>query len=382
MSSPAAPAPHAVVPSSPAAAPAPAVTTAPAGAVPNLAGRVLTVAGPVEPAALGQVSMHEHVFLDIVRPAHNPRPGYDAPAAREPLGLQNLAAVRAGAALYANDRLGDPALMAREVGAFRDAGGGALVELSNLGLGRDAEALLGLYRTTGLHVVMGAGWYEREFHPADMDQRSVEELTGIIVRDIVEGVDGTGIRAGIIGEVGVDGNPLTANELKSVRASGRAARITGAPISFHRGGAGEEQHRVLDVLEEEGADLSRVVMGHAGTVGHDLAFARRLLARGVSVEFDFLGTTGSPWGTLFPFTDRTVARGILNLVEDGHAGRIVLGHDVCQAIQLAAFGGHGYGYLHRHFLPELVRMGLDPALLRTFLVENPARLLTFGAPRP
>ena len=349
--------------------------------IPNLEGRALSVLGAVEPALLGQVSMHEHLLLDITRPAHNLRPGYGEPGSRRPLGLNNLAAVRSGAASWANDRLGDVQWQATEIGAFAAAGGRTLVDVGNLGLGRDAEGLAALARLSGLNIVMGSGWYEREFHPADMDDRSVEELTARIVADIVEGVDGTGIRAGIIGEVGVEGGPLTENEMKSVRASGRASALTGAPISFHRGGSGEEQFTVLDALEEEGADLSRVIMGHAGTVGHDLAFARRLLARGVSVEFDFLGTTGSPWGTLFPFTDRTVARGILNLVEDGHAERIVLGHDVCQSIQLKAFGGHGYDYLHRHFLPELVRMGLDPMLVETFMVANPARLLAFGAPK-
>ena len=348
--------------------------------IPNLQGKALTVLGPVTPDALGEVSMHEHLLLDIQTPPHNPRPGYDQPEADAPLTLGNLAAARAGGAIITNSVLGDFDEQREEVLPFRYRGGGTMVDVTSIGLGRDPVALQRLSRATDLHVIMGAGWYERNFHPADMDSRSVEELTEVIVGDITEGAEGTGIRSGIIGEVGVEGNPLTDNELKSVRASGRASRITGAPITFHRGGVGDEQHTVLDVLEDEGVDLRRVTMGHAGTVGLDLPFARRLLARGVFVEADFLGTTGSPWGTLFPFTDRTVAHSLKSLVDEGFGDQIVLGHDVCQKIQLRRYGGHGFTYLHDHFLPALIEIGVAPETVRAFMTTNAHRALTFGAP--
>lgn len=348
--------------------------------IPNIAGRVLTVTGPVAPASLGQVLMHEHIFIDIRRPLHNPRPGRGTPESKEPLSLANLAAVRRGRIIEHNDLLGDFDEMLAEVGEFRTLGGGTMVEVSNTGLGRDARSLARLSRASGLNIVMGAGWYEKNFHPADMDRKSVEEMAAEIVRDIAVGVDGTMIRSGIIGEVGVEGNPLTPNELKSVRASGRASHITGAPITFHQGGFGEEKFRVLDILEEEGVDLRHVVMGHAGTLGDDLPFARRLLARGVLVEFDFLGTPGSPWGTLWPFTDLAVATGIAALVDDGHADRIVLGGDVCQRVQLKRYGGHGYGYISEHFLPALGRLGVGDDVIRAIMVDNPARALTFREP--
>lgn len=350
--------------------------------IPNLAGRALTVAGPVEPSQLGHTLMHEHIFIDIRRPAHNPRAGWGSAESKEPLTLANLSAVRRGRIIEHNDVLGDFDEMLAEVREFRWLGGGTMVEVSNTGLGRDARSLARLARASGLNIVMGAGWYEKNFHPADMASKTVEEMTEQIVHDIVVGVDGTGIRAGIIGEVGVEGNPLSDDELKSVRASGRASRLTGAPISFHHGGFGEEKFRVLDILEEEGVDLHQVVMGHAGGLGQDLPFARRLLARGVFVEFDFLGTPGSPWGTLWPFTDHKAALSLAALVDDGHAGRIVLGGDVCQRVQLKRYGGHGYSYVSEHFVPALSRLGVSDDVLRMIMVENPARALTFRGPRP
>ncbi len=351
--------------------------------IPNLEGLVQTVLGPVRPEALGMTLIHEHLFLDIRRPAHspNPRPGEWDDDAQEPLGLSNLAAVRRGRPNTDNDVLGDFATALDEVGDFVTQGGGTMVEVTTPGIGRDARALARLSRASGLHLVMGGGWYQKDLHPAGFAELPQEALVAAIVRDIVVGADGTGIRSGIIGEVGAEGAPVDPQEMRSVRAAGRASALTGAPITLHMGGFGEERLRVLDALEEEGADPRRVVFGHAGTIGDDLDFARRLLARGVSVEADFLGTTGSPWGTLFPFTDRGIARGFAELVADGWGDRLVLGGDVCQRVQLRRYGGHGYGYVVEHFLPTLAEFGVGPEALDRIMIDNPARLLAFAAPR-
>ncbi|NUR91824.1 MAG: aryldialkylphosphatase [Nonomuraea sp.] len=349
--------------------------------IPDLAGQALTVEGPVDPALLGQTVMHEHVFVDLRRPPASRRPGEDAPEAAEPLTLANLARTRHGGPNADNDLMGDFDEMLAEVRAFAHAGGRTLVEVTPIGLGRDPDALLRLSRASGLHVVMGGGWYTPAFHPSDMSDRTVDELADVIVRDVVVGADGTGVRTGIIGEVGAESAPLTGNELKSVRASGRAARITGAPVTFHVGGVGEEKFRVLDILEEEGVPPSNVVFGHCMDVLSGPSFAERLLARGVFVEFDFLASPGSPWGHLVLGSDHKVVRGIADLVERGYADQIVLGHDVCQKIQLKRYGGKGYDYIPRHFLPALQRLGVPPAVLRAFMVDNPARALTFTSPR-
>jgi phosphotriesterase-related protein len=348
--------------------------------IPNLVGRVQTVTGPVAPEALGTTLMHEHVFVDLRRPEHNPRPGWGTPESKEPLTLETLAAVRRGRIVEDNDVLGDFDEMLAEVVEFAYAGGGAMVEVTSLGIGRDARALERLSRASGLKIVMGGGWYEQNFHPADFGSRSVDELAAAIVRDIVVGADGTGVRSGIIGEVGVEGNALSDDEVKSVRAAGRAAALTGAPITFHQGGFGEEKLRVLDVLEEEGVDPRSVVFGHTGGLGDDLVLARRLLGRGAYMEADFLGTTGSPWGTLWPFTDRRTAASMVALAEDGWSEQMLVGTDVCQRIQLKRYGGHGYTYVTDHFLPTLAGLGMPEEAIRRIMVDNPARVLTFRAP--
>ncbi|MFJ9690721.1 phosphotriesterase [Kitasatospora sp. NPDC101183] len=349
--------------------------------IPDLTGLALTVEGPVDPSTLGSTLMHEHVFLDLRRPPAHHRPGEDTPEAAEPLTLANLARTRHGHPNADNDRLTGLDEMAAEVLAFARAGGRTLVEVTPRGVGRDPAALLALSRATGLNVVMGGGWYTPVFHPAGFDRLGVDELTELLVRDVVLGADGTGVRSGVIGEVGAETAPLTDGELKSVRAAGRASRITGAPVSFHVGGVGEEKFRVLDILAEEGVAPGNVVFGHAMDVLGDPDFADRLLERGVFVEFDFMASPGSPWGHLVLGSDHKVVRGIAGLVERGWAGQLVLGHDVCQKIQLKRYGGQGYDYIPRHFLPALRGHGVDEADLHRITVENPARALAFTAPQ-
>lgn len=366
------------------------VAQQPPTAIPSMAGKAMTVTGPVSPEDLGWTIMHEHIFINFQRPASltGVRRGQhrDITAATDiglflqPVSLQNLSAVRNGVApnrdnLYLTD-VGDAI---EEVSHFKRLGGNTIVDVTSIGLGRDPNALVQVAHATGLHIVMGAGYYQKQFHPIDMGSRSVEDLTDVIVRDVTVGADGTSIRSGVIGEVGVEGNPLTPDEIKSVRAAGRASRATGAPISFHFGGYMEEKFKVIDTLAAEGADLKRVVMGHSNSIADDLPFMKRLLARGVYIQFDTLGRTGSRLGTV---DDGKVAVAIAALAKAGFADRILLSQDVCHKIELKKYGGTGYSYVMEFVIPELRRLGVTEEQITEMMVENPKRVLTFVAPMP
>ena len=350
--------------------------------VPNLAGKILTVRGPIEPAALGPTLMHEHIFIDFQNPVAEAAisRATDLALHLAPVRLDTLYLVRhRGVPNRDNLYLTDFATSVAEVMEFKRRGGGAIVDTTSIGLGRDPEALVQVAHATGLQVVMGAGWYQKQFHPADMDRRTVDELTDVIVRDITVGAEGTSVRAGVIGEVGVNGDPLTENEMKSVRAAARASRITGAPVTFHRGGVGEEKFAVLDAMAAEGADLGRVIMGHSNNITTDVPFMKRLLERGVFIQFDTLGRARTALGGV---DDYKVARGIVELVKAGYADRILLSQDVCTKAHQKAYGGFGFSYIQEHFLPVLRQLGVGDADIEKFMVENPRRALTFAAPRP
>jgi len=222
-----------------------------------------------------------------------------------------------------------------------------------------------------------------------MDQRTVEDMTEEIVRDITVGVGDTGIRSGIIGEVGIEGNPLTPNEIKSIKASARASRATGAAISFHKGGTDREKLEVASILGEEGADLSRVIFGHSDWWASDISLLLEVLNLGAYVQFDILGRVGAPVARypnnhdqkmlrLYPAAnDVLVAEAIPQLMEAGYEDRILLSQDVCWKTQLKAYGGTGYSFVLEKFLPYLRTKGVTDHLIDKMMVENPMKVLTF-----
>ena len=312
------------------------------------AGRAQTVLGPVDPAELGWVLPHEHTAIALW---HIPN-RWD----------------------YWELRRDEPVIV-EELAAFRAAGGGTVVDLTLDGVGRDPVWLAGLARATGLHLVMGSGWYRGAHYPAEalVDRRSVDALTDLIVRDATIGVGDTGIRAGIIGEIGTDKPWLSAQEERVHRAAARAARRTGLAITTHavQSTVGIDQ---LDVFAAEGADLSRVVIGHADS-NPSLDYHLAIVERGAAVEFDFLGMAFTP---LERHGEGRLVDILRELLARGHVERILLSQDVCHDSQLRRYGGNGYTYLAETFLPRLRSAGVSDEEIRTMTVDNPRRLLTIG----
>lgn len=311
-------------------------------------GQVQTVLGPIDPGLLGWTLPHEHTAISLW---HIPN-RWD----------------------YWELRRDEP-VVREELDAFRAAGGGALVDLTLDGVGRDPEWLADLARATGLHLVMGSGWYRDAYYPAEIlvDRRSADALAEVIVRDATDGVGETGIRAGIIGEIGTDKPWLTAREERVHRAAARAARRTGLAITTHavQSTVGLDQ---LTVFEEEGADLSRVVIGHADS-NPSLEYHLAIVGRGAMIEFDFLGMSFTP---LERHGEGRIVDNLRELLSRGFGDRILLSQDVCHDSQLRRYGGNGYTYLAETFLPRLRDAGVSEAEIRTITVDNPRRLLTIA----
>ena len=166
-----------------------------------------------------------------------------------------------------------------EIGLFKAAGGGTIVDATTIGIGRDPVALVNVAEATGVNIVMGAGYYVDIVHPSDMDDRSEEQLASQMINELTVGVGGTGVRAGIIGELGCSW-PLTRNERKVLRAGAWAQKETGAAILIHPGRNPRAPFEILDILEEAGADISRVIMGHLDRTILDTATLLEFADRG------------------------------------------------------------------------------------------------------
>jgi len=298
---------------------------------------VMTVRGPVPAERLGVTLPHEHLFIDLMREYRG------------------------------NGLLNDVSLAVAEVARFAAAGGGTIVDVTSIGLGREPEKLRQVAEATGVHIVMGTGYYREPYLDRDaIDRRGVDALADGIVRDLEQGVDGTDVRAGIIGEIACD-RWLTSAEERCFRAAARAHRRTGATISTHaaRWPVGLPQ---LDLLAEEGVDPARVIVGHCDLVpdpDYHLAIARQ----GAWVQFDCIQGTNE--------YDTAARIGwIRTLVGAGFEERILLSHDVCLRTDLAAMGGPGYTYVLTGFRDRLIADGLAAELVDRFLSGNPQRALT------
>jgi phosphotriesterase-related protein len=309
---------------------------------------VQTVLGPIDPGDLGFTLPHEHTQISLW---HIPaRWDYWQLTRDEPLILEELA-------------------------AFREAGGGGIVDLTMPGVGRDPVWLAGIARASGLSVVMGCGWYRGAYYPAEtlIDRRSVDDLADELVREATDGVGDTGIRPGIIGEIGTDKPWVSALEERVHRAAARAARRTGLGLTTHSvlSPVGLEQ---LRIFEDDGADPSRVVVGHADSYPH-LDHYLAIIERGASIEFDFLGMSFTPAER---HGEGRIVELLCELLSRGHVEHILLSQDVCHDSQLQRYGGNGYTYLASAFLPRLRDAGVSEAEIETLTVANPRRLLSIA----
>lgn len=336
--------------------------------VPDMTGRILTVAGPIDPSEAQITLVHEHIFDDFkVSP----------PMLPPPTGITVLRAPGGETAAPVRQRGGgltDFDVSLAEITEFKRGGGQTIVDVTNFGLTRDPEALLLISRVSGLHIVMGAGWYQKEFHPPDMAERTVAELTDIVVRDITVGAQGTSVRAGIIGEVGINGNPLTANEIKSIRACARAARLTGAPMMLHSFAPAAEMMQALDIIASEGVDMNRVVMAHRGG---DITANRQFFERGVYVEWDYMAQSDR----MAPERADAIAKTLTSAIDAGFVDQILMSHDIASKPQLKKNGGGGYSYIATMIVPALRARGVSGDTIRQILIDNPRRMLTFVRPQ-
>jgi phosphotriesterase-related protein len=309
---------------------------------------IMTVQGPVDPSTLGFILPHEHTQCALWH--IQDRWDYWELTKDEPVILAELA-------------------------AYREAGGTALADLTLPGIGRDPLWLRRISERSGISIVMGGGWYRTAYYPPEtlIDKRSVDSLAEELVHDATVGVGETGIRIGILGEIGTDKPWVTPAEERVFRAVARCARRSGLAISTHAilSDVGAAQ---LTILEEEGVDPGRVVIGHADSypiLDHYLS----LIARGASIEFDFLGMSFSPQEQ---YGEGRIIDLLLELLHRGHGDRVLLSHDVCHNSQLRHYEGNGYTYLASTFLPRLRERGVGEVEIDQITRVNPRRLLTIS----
>lgn len=300
---------------------------------------VRTVRGDADPADLGITLCHEHLAIDV-------REGFGDPD------------------IY----LDNPEYVAEDLREAKRYGLRTVVDVTVVGMRRQPLALLQIAELARLHVLAGAGFYHGDYLPGYLEGMPAEEIARLIAGEVQVGIEDSGVRAGVIGEVGASEGGITPGERQVFLAAGQAQRQTGAPVITHTD-VGKMALEQLDLLEEGGADPTKVLMGHMDC-NLDLTAHLAVAERGAFVGLDRIG------GPRYPWDDKRVEL-VLGLCERGYAGRVILSQDMSRQSRLLRNGGTGYGYVLREFVPRLRAAGLDDNLLHLILVENPRHLLAF-----
>lgn len=346
-----------------------------------LAGQIQTVLGAIAPDAIGITLPHEHLLIDFTVMFAEPAAASDKGRAWEPVSLANLGWVRQHFnANLDNLRLVDERVAQDEILLFKHAGGRTVVDPTPKTLARDPLALARIARATGLNVVMGAGYYVAASHPPDMDRRTVDDLAREMIADVTSGVGDTGVRSGLIGEIGTT-SPWTGNEQKVLRAAIVAQRETGAPLMIHPGRHPRMPMELADFVQKEGGDLRRTIMCHICRTIADVRAVIDLAQTGIWLEYDLFGLENSyyPYQPSFDMpNDGGRMAHVLALMEAGHRDQILMSHDIAYKTSLVKYGGYGYHHLLVNVIPRLRAKGVDDAGLRRLLVENPARAFAFA----
>ena len=340
-------------------------------------GHVMTVLGPLPVEQMGVTLMHEHILVDASGKWSPPACCSERPLSEAKVHIGILGALRMNPFVNRdNCQLFDPELAIEELMHYKDLGGQTVVDPTTIGLGRDPLALQRISRRTGLHIVSSAGFYLEFSHPDFVRDSSIDELAARVVFDVGGATEKPEVIAGIIGEIGVGAN-FTDAEQKSLRAAARASAETGVPLSVHLPAWKRHGHRVLDLAEEEGADLNHTILCHMNPSHMDVEYQHSLAKRGAWLEYDMIGIENYfPYDSGQSPSDEQSAAAIRALIDAGFINRLLLSQDTFMKMQMVSFGGNGYGYLLEHFVPRLRRHGVADEAIETMLIANPRKVFS------
>lgn len=317
-----------------------------------------TVRGSIPTADMGVTLMHEHVFVLSPEIIDNYPEAWGDEQAREEAAVEKLNALKA----IGVDTIVDPTV---------------------IGLGRYIPRIQRIAERTDLNIVVATGVYTYNDVPMYFHFTGPgtvlggdEVMVDMFVRDITEGIAGTGVKAAIL-KCATDEPGLTLGVERVLRAVAQAHRATGVPITTHTHAhtrRGLDQQRIF---AEEGVDLHRVIIGHSGDTT-DLDYLEELVAAGSYLGMDRFGLDN-----ILSFEDRVGT--VANMCERGHADKMVLAHDAAcfmdwlpEAALPVVLPNWHYLHIHNDVLPALRARGVTEEQITTMLVDNPRAIFSHG----
>ena len=345
-----------------------------------MAKKIRTIYGDISPDELGVTLTHEHLLVDVSSARLIPQDPYFREIADKQVDVSVLYDLFRYPMISKDSlRLDDEQATIEELELFKNLGGQSLVDQTCEATGRNPLAVKRIAEKTGLNIILCTGYFSPTL-PDYVKTETIDQLADRLVKEISERIDGTDIRAGIIGEIGTSW-PLAQNEEKILRASARAQLRTGAALSVHPEVWAKSSLELLDIIESEGVDPTRVVICH---LDHqvDVEYHKAIAARGAYVEYDRCGIerhSGNIEEGLPRVFSRDLERvaAVKELIDSGYGSQILLSQDICMKIEQQRFAGPGYSHILRYIVPMLKHAGISAKDIQAILKENPARMLGF-----
>lgn len=317
---------------------------------------IQTVRGPISPADLGPTLMHEHLAIDWPWAIGDTETRMDS----LPIVVRVLQCLKGA----------------------QDAGIRGFVDVGTELFGPSPMLLLAIAVQTPIHIVCSTGVFAQDMLPTPnwvYPPAGPNEIARRFIEAATYGQSGSGVKPGII-KIAASGEKITEIERNVFKAAALAQKATGLAITTHaymtRGV--EEQ---IEILEEAGADLDRVVIGHFGwgSTIKDSEMHRRVAKRGVRMGIDCVG---SPALSIEGNADIA-----FDLIQAGHAGQLIFSHDGAGFSRglMESFGPDwltgDFTIVSKKLLPILRKKGVDDTTLNRIMVENPREILTIDQKR-
>jgi phosphotriesterase-related protein len=349
--------------------------------------RVTTVLGEISSEELGITLPHEHLLIDCVASWYQ-----TSPIGELPIAIDMLGPLRRNSSICKDNLILEEKDTVPELAKFKQAGGRSLVDVTVDGLGRNPSALKRISAQTGINIICATGWYLQSCHPAYVSRMSVDELSRIMIKDLTEEIGESDIKAGVIGELGTT-EPLHPDEKKVLLAAAKAQGETGVPLTIHPAGydappnrpdnvrhkCARKGEKYIDIIENE-AIFEKVYMSHVDGVEIDLDYHRRLLDKGINIDYDLWGLDTAYYDDVYPgawgVSDNQRVDALLELCAQGYEKNIMLSHDIAMKMQLTKYGGFGYAHILQNVVPVLRYKGMSESQIRTMMIETPKRIFS------
>ncbi len=237
-----------------------------------------------------------------------------------------------------------------------------ITEVTNIGMGRDVNYIKEVSEKSGINVICATGFYKEPFYPEFVYEKNEKELSEIMKNDILKGIDGTDIKAGIIGEIGSSKDIITETELKVFKSAIIAHLETGVPITTHTS-LGTMGHEQVRLFKEYKVNTDKIVIGHVDLSGN-VEYILEMLYNGVYVEFDTIGKNNY-------LADDIRIEMLKEIEKRKLIDRVFLSMDITRKSNMEYKGGIGYNYIFNVFIPKLKEAGIKENSIEKMLKINP-----------